>query len=40
MGWFRKLIIKLIVEEIELNGVVIGNKRIHNNEGAITISEV
>ena len=40
MGWFRRFIIKLIVKEIELNGVVIGNKRIYNNDGAITISEV
>jgi hypothetical protein len=40
MGWFRKFIIRLIVKEIETNGIIIGNKRIWNNNGAITISEV
>jgi len=40
MGWLRKWIISLILKEIEVSGFVIGNYRIYNKNGAITISEV
>ena len=40
MKFIRKYIIKVILEEIKRGGIVIGNKRIYNKDGALTISEV
>ena len=37
MGWFRKIIIKIVLSEIRENGVEIGDFVISNRDGALSI---
>ena len=40
MKFIRKYIVKVVMKEIALNGVTLGNKKISNKDGKLAITEV
>ena len=40
MKFIRRYIVKVILDEIKRNGIIIGNKKIFNKDGIPTITEV
>jgi len=40
MKFIRRYIIKIVLDEIRRNGIIVGNRKIYNKDGALTIREI
>ena len=40
MKFIRRYIIKIVLDEIRRNGIIVGNRKIFNKDGVLTITEV
>ncbi len=40
MKFIRRYIVKVVLDEIKRNGIIIGNRKIFNKDGALTVAEV